>query len=102
MKPVLLKDPCSINSVNDEIGVAVKYLEASRVLSLNANTSLLILVEICAFSSHLKTNLSQGSRRLRFPEFLYNRHIKMTMLSYRAPAVLTFPSPGDAPGTHFC
>ena len=69
MKPVLLKDPCFINSVNDEIGIAVKYLEASCVLNLDANTSLLILVEVCAFCSQLKTNLSdyRPSRALRAP-----------------------------------
>jgi len=69
MKPDLLKDPCFINSVNDEIGLAVKYLEASCVFSLNANTSLLILVEVCAFSSHLETYMShyRPSRALRAP-----------------------------------
>ena len=39
------------------------------LLRLDANISLLILVEVCAFSSHLRTNLShyRPSRAFRAP-----------------------------------
>jgi hypothetical protein len=42
----------------------------------------------------------QGSRRLRLPECLHNRHMKMAMLSALCARRL-YP-PGHKPGTHFC
>jgi hypothetical protein len=36
MKLVLLKDPCLKNSVIEEIGIAIKYLEVSCFLRLDA------------------------------------------------------------------
>ena len=42
----------------------------------------------------------EGSRRLKLPEFLDNRHMNVTRLSARHTGRLN--PPGDTPGTHFC
>jgi len=42
----------------------------------------------------------EGSRRLRFAEFLYNPNMKVARLSARRTGSL-YP-PGNTTGTHFC
>jgi hypothetical protein len=42
----------------------------------------------------------EGSRSLRFPEFLDNRHMKVAKLSALGTGHLY--SPGNIPGTHLC
>jgi len=43
----------------------------------------------------------QGCRRLRLPEFLDNRHMKVVRLSAQPYESVYLPQ-GDNPGSHFC